>query len=44
MKASESRILTTHMGSLPRGEVFSDLLTAKDNEQAVDEERLALKL
>ena len=41
MKTSESRILTTHMGSLPRGEVLSDLLIRKDNEEAVDEARLA---
>ena len=44
MKTSDSRILTTHMGSLPRGEVLSDLLVAKDNEEAVDEARFALKL
>lgn len=41
MKTSEDRILTTHMGSLPRGEVLSDLLIRKDNEEAVDEARLA---
>ena len=41
MKTSESRILTTHMGSLPRGEVLSDLLIRKDNEEVVDEARLA---
>ena len=44
MKTSESRILTTHMGSLPRGEVLSDLLVRKDNEEAVDEERLASEI
>lgn len=41
MKMSESRILTTHMGSLPRGEVLSDLLVRRDNGEAVDEARLA---
>ena len=44
MKTSESRILTTHMGSLPRGEVLSDLLVRKDNEEAVDEARLAREI
>ena len=37
MKTSESRIIATHMGSLPRGDVLSDLLVRKDNEEAVDE-------
>ena len=40
----ESRILTTHMGSLPRGEVLSDLLVRKDNEEEVDEARLAREI
>ena len=44
MKTSESRILTTHMGSLPRGDVLSDLLVARDNEEAVDEARLAREI
>ena len=44
MKTSESRILTTHMGSLPRGEVLSDLLVRKDNEEAVDEGLLAREI
>lgn len=41
MKTSESRILTTRMGSLPRGEVLSDLPIRKDNEEALNEARLA---
>lgn len=41
MKTSEDRVLTTHMGSLPRGEVLSDLLIRNDNEGEVDEVRLA---
>ena len=44
MKTSESRILTTHMGSLPRGEMLSDLLVRKDNEEAVDEGLLAREI
>ena len=44
MKTSESRVLTTHMGSLPRGEVLSDLLVRKDNEEAVDEALLAREI
>ena len=44
MKTSETRILTTHMGSLPRGEVLSDLLVRRDNEEAVDEALLAREI
>ena len=44
MKTSESRVLATHMGSLPRGDVLSDLLVARDNEEAVDEVRLAREI
>lgn len=40
MKASEERILTTHMGSLPRSDVLAELLIAMDNEEAIDETRL----
>ena len=36
MKTSQDRILTTHVGSLPRGAVLSDLLVAKANGQPFD--------
>jgi len=44
MKASEARILTTHMGSLPRSDVLAELLIAMDNEEAIDEARLAAEV
>src|SRR5439155_266989 len=37
MKRSESRILTTHTGSLPRSPALRDLLVRLDRGQAVDE-------
>lgn len=37
MKTSEDRILTTHMGSLPRIGGLADLLVARENGEAVDE-------
>jgi 5-methyltetrahydropteroyltriglutamate--homocysteine methyltransferase len=36
MKTSQDRILTTHTGSLPRGDALSDILVAKVNEEAFD--------
>lgn len=36
MKTSTDRILTTHVGSLPRGEALSDLLVAKANDEEFD--------
>ncbi|MGD8809004.1 MAG: methionine synthase, partial [Gammaproteobacteria bacterium] len=36
MKSSQDRILTTHVGSLPRGQSLSDLLVAKANGQSYD--------
>ena len=36
MKTSEDRILTTHVGSLPRGRALSDLLVAKANGEPYD--------
>ena len=36
MKTSQDRILTTHTGSLPRGEALSDILVAKANDEAFD--------
>jgi 5-methyltetrahydropteroyltriglutamate--homocysteine methyltransferase len=37
MKTSTTRILTTHVGSLPRSDLLSDLLLKKDHGQEVDE-------
>lgn len=36
MMSSEERILTTHIGSLPRGEALTELLLAEDRGDAVD--------
>jgi 5-methyltetrahydropteroyltriglutamate--homocysteine methyltransferase len=36
MKTSQDRILTTHTGSLPRGDALSDILVAKANGEAFD--------
>jgi 5-methyltetrahydropteroyltriglutamate--homocysteine methyltransferase len=41
MKRSEVRILTTHVGSLPRPPALRDLLVAQDRGEAVDPARLA---
>ena len=41
MRSSEDRILTTHVGSLPRGPAVADLLVAKENGETIDEARLA---
>jgi 5-methyltetrahydropteroyltriglutamate--homocysteine methyltransferase len=40
MKRSDTRILTTHVGSLPRDRRLSDLLIAAEDHQAVDNELL----
>ncbi len=40
MKQSDSRILTTHVGSLPRARELSDLLIAEEDRQQVDKARL----
>ena len=40
MKRSENRILTTHVGSLPRDRELSDLLIAQEAGERVDEARL----
>lgn len=37
MKTSTNRILTTHVGSLPRSKAVTDLVFAKEREEAVDE-------
>ena len=36
MKTSDDRILTTHVGSLPRGQALSDLLVAEANDKPYD--------
>lgn len=41
MLASTERILTTHVGSLPRNETLSDLLIRQEAGEAIDETRLA---
>ena len=40
MKQSEQRILTTHVGSLPRARELSDLLIADEARQPIDHARL----
>ncbi|MEQ8230101.1 MAG: methionine synthase, partial [Gammaproteobacteria bacterium] len=40
MQRSENRILTTHVGSLPRNRELSDLLIAQEDGKTVDLERL----
>ncbi len=40
MHRSENRILTTHVGSLPRNRELSDLLIAQEDGKTVDEQRL----
>ncbi len=40
MKRSDERILTTHVGSLPRDPELSALLIAQEDGQSVDERRL----
>jgi 5-methyltetrahydropteroyltriglutamate--homocysteine methyltransferase len=44
MKHSTNRILTTHVGSLPRPEGLLEALTAKMHGQPIDEEVLAARL
>src|SRR5206468_11180789 len=41
MILSHDRILTTHVGSLPRGEALSDLLIRREEGEAVDKRQLA---
>ncbi len=40
MKTSTDRILTTHVGSLPRSKAVSDGLFAIENEEPIDEREL----
>ena len=37
MQISQERILTTHVGSLPRSKAVTDLVFAKEREETVDE-------
>ena len=41
MKSSSKRILTTHVGSLPRSKAVTDGVFAKENEQPYNEQELA---
>ncbi len=41
MRRSDERILTTHVGSLPRNAVLSDLLIRDEAGEAVDRAELA---
>src|SRR5712691_8736893 len=41
MHKSDSRILTTHVGSLPRNPTLTDLLILQEQEQAIDPAELA---
>lgn len=41
MRASDERILTTHVGSLPRNEILSDLLIRNESGETVDQAELA---
>jgi len=44
MLLSRERILTTHVGSLPRGEAISDLLIAREASDKIDETKFAAEL
>ena len=44
MKRSADRILTTHMGSLPRLDVLADLLVAQAEGKPVDAEQIPAKV
>ena len=44
MQTSRERILTTHMGSLPRSDLLAELLIAMDNEEAYDAESMAAEV
>ena len=37
MTTSKDRILTTHVGSLPRPDALADLLVARENGESVDD-------
>lgn len=44
MIVSQDRILTTHVGSLPRSETLSELLILREEGEAVDPEQLAAEM
>lgn len=44
MRASTTRILTTHVGSLPRHETLADLLIRQEAGEAIDTARLATEI
>lgn len=44
MKTSDSRILTTHTGSLPRTERLAKLLIERDNDLPIDETQLRFEI
>jgi 5-methyltetrahydropteroyltriglutamate--homocysteine methyltransferase len=44
MLTSRERILTTHVGSLPRGEALSDLLIAREDGQKIDPATLGAEM
>ncbi|MDP6182696.1 MAG: methionine synthase, partial [Gammaproteobacteria bacterium] len=44
MKASTERILTTHVGSLPRSEALLDMLTAMEAGREIDRERFRIQV
>ena len=41
MRTSETRILTTHVGSLPRGQELSELLIEQEAGRPIDNRKLA---
>jgi 5-methyltetrahydropteroyltriglutamate--homocysteine methyltransferase len=44
MRASTDRILTTHVGSLPRNETLADLLIREEAGEKIDKARLAVEI
>ncbi len=44
MKRSSNRILTTHVGSLPRNEVLTDLLIRREAGEAIDRATMAAEM
>ena len=44
MILSKERILTTHVGSLPRNETLSELLVRREDGEAIDKDQLAREM
>jgi 5-methyltetrahydropteroyltriglutamate--homocysteine methyltransferase len=44
MILSQERILTTHVGSLPRNEALSELLVRREDGEAIDQDQLAREM